>query len=508
MAGYIRVSDPTQVEGHSLDAQRAEIERWCIRNGHTLERVYSEDGPTARSERIDRRPQLVALLRDAARGEFDLVVVHMIDRWARNVGVQRQALQRLGEARVGFASVSENVDFTTSHGKLLLTMMGGVAEFFSDQLAAHVSKAQQHRARLGLPVGPLPFGYQCIEAGGVPGVSGAEGEAVAAATQRRLNQASYGEIARDFDAGGFRTRKGRRFTAHAVKDMLSCKFYTGVITWQGEEFPGQHPPLISPEVFGRLQALKRPRVHARAVTGARGVVQGRVGCVRCGSALHSDRQHRTGLPMYRERHAGECQTNNRACMASPVDDRMGALFGSLAIPDDWPERIATLAAKRGCKRVDVASLQERKRRVYQIHEDGGYRDDVEYKAKLADVEAQIRQAQPAPLVRIEECLGLFQDLSALWCEATLEERSRLIAPLVERVYVDIETRRVAAITPAEGFDSLLNGVLQQPDWSSCVLLPAEAANQPDWWTWWRRGRIELPVQAADALSLLQAYPVR
>ena len=76
----------------------------------------------------------------------------MLDRWARNVGVQRQALQRLGDAKVGFASVTEDFDFTSPNGRLLLTMLGGVAEFFSDQLGVHVAKSQRHRADLGLPV--------------------------------------------------------------------------------------------------------------------------------------------------------------------------------------------------------------------------------------------------------------------------------------------------------------------------------------------------------------------
>jgi DNA invertase Pin-like site-specific DNA recombinase len=506
VVGYARVSDPSQTEGHSLDAQRAEIERWCVRNGHTLVRFYSEEGISARSERIERRPQLVRLLQDAAAGEFDLVAVHMIDRWARNVGVQRQALQKLGEARVGFASVSENVDFTTSHGKLVLTMMGGVAEFFSDQLAAHVSKAQRHRAGLGLPVGPVPFGYVVVEPGGVPQADGREADAIRRAAQRRLSGASYGQIAAELDAEGCRTRNNRRFTGHAVKDLLGCRFYLGVITWHGEEFVGQHEAVLTADVYDRLEAMKRRRPHGRRVNGARGVMQGRIGCIGCGHPLHSDRQHRTGLAMYRERHAFDCPTNNRACMAGPVDEQIGALFGSLIIPDDWPERIATLAAKRGCKRVDVASLQARRKRIYQIHEDGGYGSESEYRAKLADVDAQIRSAQPAPMVKVQECLALFKDLSALWAEATPEERSRLIAPLVARAYVDVETRRVAAITPAEGFSSLLEGVLEQPGWSECFLLPAEAANQPDWWTWWRRGRIELPVQVNGALSLLQAYP--
>lgn len=111
--GYIRVSDEKQVDGHSLDAQRVEIARWCERQGYELVRIYADEGFTAHTDRIERRPQLLALLQDAESKDFDLVVVHMLDRWARNVGVQRQALQRLGEAGVGFASVVEGVDFTT-----------------------------------------------------------------------------------------------------------------------------------------------------------------------------------------------------------------------------------------------------------------------------------------------------------------------------------------------------------------------------------------------------------
>ena len=92
--GLYLCPDESQVEGHSLDAQRKEITRWCKQNDYELVRIYSEEGRPAHTERIDRRGELVALLRDAEAGDFDVVVVHNIDRWSRNVGVQRQALQR------------------------------------------------------------------------------------------------------------------------------------------------------------------------------------------------------------------------------------------------------------------------------------------------------------------------------------------------------------------------------------------------------------------------------
>jgi len=88
VAGYIRVSHESQVEGHSLDAQRTEIQRWSEQRDNELVRIYKEEGKSAHTDRIERRPQLMALLQDAEAGLFDIVVVHNIDRWSRNVGVQ------------------------------------------------------------------------------------------------------------------------------------------------------------------------------------------------------------------------------------------------------------------------------------------------------------------------------------------------------------------------------------------------------------------------------------
>ncbi len=492
VAAYTRVSDESQVDGHSLDAQLSEITRWCEQNGRELVAVFTDAGVSAYTDKIAKRPEFARLLDEADAGAFDVVVVHTLDRWARNSAVLAQSLARLGNAGVGFASVTEQIDHTTPAGQMILTTLGAAQQFFSAQTGVHVRKAHREKASKGIAVGPVAFGFMRPEAGAAFQPVPDEAEAVNGAFVMRRDGASYGQIAAWLNDQGFRTRKGHRFTGHAVKDMLRCRLYIGMVRCGDEEFPGKHGAIVEPQLFDDVQRLRRHRNGARLVHGRRGVMQSRIGCIRCGNPLHSDRQHRTGLPMYRERHAFECETNNHACMAGRVDEQIGALFGSLAIPDDWPQRIATLAAKRGCKRVDVASLQARKGRIYQIHEDGGYGSDAEYKSKLAEIDAQIRSTQPAPMVQIEACLALLKELPTLWAEATPEERSRLIAPLIERAYVDVKTRRVAAITPAEGFGSLILEVLDQPEWSACFLLPAETANQPEWWTCGDGGELNSP----------------
>jgi len=164
--------------------------------------------------------------------------------------------------------------------------------------------------------------------------------------------------------------------------------------------------------------------------------------------------------------------------------------------------MARLAAARG-EIVDLSGLLEQRRRLARAYADGAF-SEAEYTARLAQIDGRILAAQPACLPSVGDAAALFSNLGALWDEATAEEQRRLVSPLVERVYIDIETRRVGAITPAPAFRSLLQGALEQSGRSACVLLPAEVANQPELWTWWRRGRIELPVQKKAALNILQA----
>ena len=97
-------------------------------------------------------------------------------------------------------SLTESIDFSTPSGKLMLTMIGGFSEFFSDQLAVHVVKSQRQRAETGLPIGPIPFGYVPGEPGEAPVVDPEEGEAVREAFATRAAGQSNGAIAGDAES--------------------------------------------------------------------------------------------------------------------------------------------------------------------------------------------------------------------------------------------------------------------------------------------------------------------
>ena len=193
--------------------------------------------------------------------------------------------------------------------------------------------------------------------------------------------------------------------------------------------------------------------------------------------------------MYRERHAHECATNNRSIMADAIDKQIETILTSVELQPGWRDRIAQLvvADHNGPDPVD---LKERKRRLSRAYANMAF-SDAEYETKLREIEASLRLTEQVELPTLEEAAQLFRDIPQLWKEATPEEQRKLLSPLLERVYVDMESGRIGAIAPAPGFRRLLEGAMTPSPESHVLLLSEDESDRMDVWSWWRRGRVEL-----------------
>ena len=157
IAGYRRVSTDNQAEtGHSLAAQKRAIEDFAKQKRWPLVKLYTDAGL---SGALDQRPALQQLFHDAEQGQFDVVIVHAIDRFHRSLVGLLRAMDLLGKHNVSFVSVTETLDFTTPWGKLTLALLGTLAEIYIDKLRAETRKGLQERAKKGLHNGSAPLGY-------------------------------------------------------------------------------------------------------------------------------------------------------------------------------------------------------------------------------------------------------------------------------------------------------------------------------------------------------------
>jgi DNA invertase Pin-like site-specific DNA recombinase len=149
--GYARVS----TDGQTLAAQDAQL------HAAGCAKVYAEKVSGARSD----RPELAKVLRRLEPG--DVLMVTRLDRLARSTRDLLNILHMLGERSIGFKSLADAwADTTTPHGRLLVTMLAGIAEFERELIRARTGdgrkRAQDRGVKFGRP--PKLNAYQRQEA--------------------------------------------------------------------------------------------------------------------------------------------------------------------------------------------------------------------------------------------------------------------------------------------------------------------------------------------------------
>ena len=126
--------------------------------------TYSEEGRSAWTESITKRPAFRRMLDDAQARRFDVVVTHTLDRFSRNLRVMLDAFHVFAQNDVTYVSVTQEIDYSKPEGKLFMTMLGAFAQYFSDALSGHTKKGMRERAHQGLFNGEPPFGYERCDA--------------------------------------------------------------------------------------------------------------------------------------------------------------------------------------------------------------------------------------------------------------------------------------------------------------------------------------------------------
>ncbi|MCH8062444.1 MAG: recombinase family protein, partial [Chloroflexi bacterium] len=331
-------------------------------------------------------------------GKFDIVVVHTLDRWARNLKVMLETLSFLGQHNVGFISITENLDYTTPHGKLTTQMLGGMAEFFSDMLAVHTKKGISERARQGKQLGSIPFGYEScrVKQDGVrilqckpehPGgihVHTQEGPAIAKLFKDyAAGSTTLSVLATWLNGEEFRTRNTKRllnaagelvaeprlFTTASVRGILHNSTYTDNVRHGADLYPGLHEALVSQELFQVVQdTLKKNSGRSETLQAKptrEYLLKGLVRCAYCKMPMWAQ-TYRNGNRYYREQHgsrgAGNCVNKSGSIRCEVPDEQMGMIMGAIILPDSWMDRLLARI-----QLADEVKLVNRERKKIESH---------------------------------------------------------------------------------------------------------------------------------------------
>src|SRR5258705_6121316 len=139
--GYARVS----TDGQSLSAQLAELK------ASKCAKISQEKISGARSD----RKQLTRLMAVLAKG--DVLVVTRLDRLARSTRDLLNLLGTIAEKGAGFKSLKDAwADTTTAHGRLMLTVLGGLAEFERELIRTRTGEGRERAKARGVVLGRKP----------------------------------------------------------------------------------------------------------------------------------------------------------------------------------------------------------------------------------------------------------------------------------------------------------------------------------------------------------------
>jgi DNA invertase Pin-like site-specific DNA recombinase len=151
-AVYARVSTFDQEPENQL----VELRRYVAARGWSI-KEYVDKGVSGAK---DRRLALDALVQDAKRRRFDVVVCWRLDRLGRNLRHLILLLDELQAVGVAFVSLAEGIDATTPAGRLQLHVLGAIAEFerarIAERVTAGLQRARAQGVRLGRPKKAIP----------------------------------------------------------------------------------------------------------------------------------------------------------------------------------------------------------------------------------------------------------------------------------------------------------------------------------------------------------------
>ena len=142
--GYARVS----TDGQSVDAQVKALRAARVPKAN----IFCETASGAKSDRAELRKALSKL------GKGDVLLVTRLDRLARSTRDLLNTLDTIAKAGAGFRSLADAwADTTTPHGRLMLTVLGGLAEFERDLIRARTSEGRERAKKRGVRMGRPPI---------------------------------------------------------------------------------------------------------------------------------------------------------------------------------------------------------------------------------------------------------------------------------------------------------------------------------------------------------------
>lgn len=256
---YIRVSTLDQArEGYSLEAQEQTLRKWCKARKYEVYDLYADRGVSGKD--IDHRPDMCRLMHDAKDKCFDMVVFWALSRFTRSVSDLYDTMGAFNNLDISMYSYTESFDTSTPMGRAMIGVVGVFAQLERELTGERVHAAMQVRAEKGKRTCSDVLGYD-MSGKDTFTINRQEAEYVKFCFDAYLECKSLSDVARKAKQKGYHGKRGREPQPYSIAVILSRPIYCGYNMFCGVAYKGNHPSIISVDVYNKTQTLLKRQGH-------------------------------------------------------------------------------------------------------------------------------------------------------------------------------------------------------------------------------------------------------
>jgi len=319
VVGYVRYSSDLQRE-ESIESQKRAITDFCKKEGYSILRFYED---RAQSAKTDNRTAFKKMIADSSKKEFQAVVVHKLDRFARNRYDSAHNKYLLRSNNVALYSATERID-DSPESVIMESVLEGMAEYYILNLAREVEKGKLENAYKCNHVGGIPpLGYDVDKKTKKLVINQEEATAVKLIFKKIIAGNSYTDIIDELNRRGFKTKAGGKFGKNSLFSILKNEKYCGTYIYNksakanratgkrnGHAYKDEEeivkiengcPAIITKEDFDKVQEMLKERQKRAGAFKAKEtyLLTGKISCGECGSAYVGNSRHATDThPQY------------------------------------------------------------------------------------------------------------------------------------------------------------------------------------------------------------------
>jgi|GEM_PF-5964958 len=274
---YIRVSSEDQAKQFSLTSQKKDLRKLAADRKFRVTHTYDEGGISGES--LSTRPQMLQILDDAEKGEFEYLLIVSLDRLSRNLKDSLYIREKLQDAGVTILTPYQEFDHNNIDHDFTANLWGSIADYERKRIKERCDKGRREkRAKGGWLGGYAPKGYKYNPATKTLEVDQEAADGVIRILEGALDHSPL-MLSRDLK------KEGVTITPRQIRRIIEPSkilFYAGQIEdYDGNVINGQWPAIIKKDLAKRIQRAKRHRrVVAPGSTRAKYMLTG-LGIFKC-----------------------------------------------------------------------------------------------------------------------------------------------------------------------------------------------------------------------------------